>query len=173
MVDGDSDYFGNEGVLSIYTNHVPEELTTKLIQMISYYVGENNAEVLNKPYVETSGSRKGDVWRLRVKVNPVDDNPPEMNLSNLNAKTLMCDILNYSDDVMTEYPSLRANELLMKIEQIEDNDYQLDKAVRPETQDGNHYQGGLSKERIKQVLDNLKAICEWALERDYTYIQLS
>lgn len=173
VVDGESDYFGKEGIISVYTGAVPEQLTNKLINMLKYYIGEHNGEVTGRPYVETSGSRKGDVWRIRVKMDDAQDNPPDLNMSNVNARLLLCDILNYPSDIMTEYPSINAKELLMKIEQIEDNDYILTKSVRKTTQQGNNISFGLSKEQIKQRLDQLKKVCEWAIERDFTFIQLS
>lgn len=59
------------------------------------------------------------------------------------------------------------------IKSIEDNDYQLQKGVRPEERQGNMIDFGLSKERIKTLLDALKNLVEYAIENHYTYINLS
>jgi hypothetical protein len=172
-VDGDSDYFGKEGIINVYTHHIPEELQQKTLKMIAYYIDEFNASLVSKPWIETSGSRKTDVWRFNVKVNDVHNAPPELNLSNTNARAILVDVLNYPSEILEEYPSLSAKELLMKIEQIEDNDWQIGKGERKEEQDGNHYMFGLSVEQIKERLVQLKKLCEWAVENNFTYIALS
>lgn len=172
-IDGDSDYFGQEGILNVYTDEIMNNLKDKTLGMIKYYIGEFNAELLNRPYVETSGIRKGDVWRFKIKINPVNNQPPELNLSNANARILLIDILGYPSDMLEEYPNISANELLMKIEQIEDNDYVINKNQRKDKQEGNMISMGLSPEQIKQRLNELKKVCQWAIENDYTYIQLS
>jgi hypothetical protein len=172
-VDGESDYFGKEGIINVYTHHIPEELQQKTLKMIAYYIDEFNAELLSKPWVETSGMRRTDVWRFRVKVNEVKNNPPELSWNNANARAILVNVLNYPDEIMEEYPRLSARELLMKIEQIEDNDWQIGKGERKEEQDGNMYQFGLSVEQIKERLMQLKALCEWAVKNDFTYIALS
>lgn len=173
VVDGSSDYFGREGVLSMYLAGVPNELIDKTIAMIKYYIGEYQGELTGPIKREQSNWQKSEVVRFPIRVAEATDNPPELNLSNANARAIISDVLNYPSDTDINGDSLNAKELLMKIEQIEDNDYIINKAERKYEQDGNHISYGLSPERIKQILDEIKKICEWAIERDYTSIGLS
>lgn len=171
--DGDS-YFKDEGNINFYTAGFSEENQKKFLELIKYYIVEYNGVITGNIKKEKSNTYKSDVYRIPVKITkPDEENPPDVQLSNANARLILSDVLGYSSDTIDEYPDLNANELLYKIEQIEDNDYVITKAVRPETVDGNMYSSGLSKEDIKYRLDMLKKLCEWAVKNHYTNIRLS
>ena len=62
------------------------------------------------------------------------ENPPELNMANANAVALFHDILNYPKDELWDGLSIQVNELMMKIGQVEDNDFVIGKAERKEEQ---------------------------------------
>ena len=146
-----------------------------MVSVIKYYIGEHSAEVLREPYGEKSRMNGEPVWRFPVFITIPKPGvvPPELNLSNMNARVILMDVLNYPSSTIENYNKLMVAELMMKIGQVEDNDFVIGKAERKEEQSGNHFIGGLSKERIKQILEKLKEICEWAEKNNYTYISLS
>jgi hypothetical protein len=121
---------------------------------------------------EKSGVYDSQVVRIPLKMQEGIENPPELNMSNVNARVLLCDILGYQSDILEEYPNISANELLMKVEMIEDNDYVIGKNSRQTEVSGHMTSFGLSKERIKMYLDSLKNICQYALDNHYTYISI-
>ncbi len=166
VMDGIQDPYGNEGVLNFYQQDISFEDAQKCVKFLSYYIGEE-AELLNRPYVEKSGLMAGDVWRFKVRI-PEKERPPELNLANVNAMKIIRDVLGYPDNDYSY--TFAVNELLMKIEQIEDNDFVLQKNTREDKVDGNHYSLGLSKDRIKDILERLKELCEWAIENNYSTI---
>lgn len=173
VVDGDSDYFGTKGILSFYSDQVPDNLIENTIKMLVYYIPELSADLNGKPYVETSGLTRKDVWRFNVTLTPPKNPAPEINLANTNARVVFVDLLNYPSDMLDDYPRIRINELLMKLEQIEDNDYAINKSKRDFKQSGNMIESGLSSQRIVEIINILKQICEWGLENAHTYIQIS
>jgi len=171
-IDG-YNYLGNEGVLNFYTKGFPKNLIDDFISVIKYYIEEYQGEVTGSEKTEQSGIFDSKVVRIPLKLQEgITDNTPEMNLSNSNARVLLCDILGYRSDILEDYPRLNANELLMKIEMIEDNDYVIGKNSRETTTNGNMTDFGLSKDRIKLYLDTLKRICQYAVENHFTYISL-
>jgi hypothetical protein len=173
-IDSDGpDFFKKEGIINFYTEGLPEESIPKMISMIKYYIGERNGELTNRVYVETSGVYKSDVWRFHVKIADTNlSNAPELNWSSANARSTLS-LLGYSSDHIDEYRPLNARELLMKIEQIEDNDFAISKAIRKTEQNDNVVSFGLSDEQIKEHLNQLKKLAEWAVENHHTYIVLS
>lgn len=171
-IDG-YDTESKEGNINLYLEAIPQKIIPDLVSFIKYYIDEFNGELIGEPFQEKSQSRNSDVIRFPIKIKEDFQNPPELNVANATARALIIDILNYSEDTLENYEPLNARELLMKIESIEDNDYQLQKGVRPEKRQGNMIDFGLSKERIKTLLDALKNLVEYAIENHYTYINLS
>lgn len=171
-IDG-YDYTENEGVLNFYTKGFPSNLVDKFVGVIKYYIEEYDGQVTGPVKKEQSGIYDSEVVRIPLKLQEgLGDNPPEMNLSNANGRVLLCDILGYDNDILEQYPRLNANELLMKIEMIEDNDYIIGKNSRETTTSGNIIDVGLPKERIKLYLDYLKKICQYAVDNNFTYLSL-
>lgn len=171
-IDG-YDYLEKEGVLSFYTKGFPENLVDKFIGVIKYYIEEYDGEVVGPERKEQSRMYDSQVVRIPLRLQEeLEGGPPEMNMSNSNARVLLCDILGYRSDILEDYPRLNANELLMKIEMIEDNDYVIGKNSRETVTSGNVTDFGLSKERIKQYLDTLKTICQYAVSNHFTYLSL-
>jgi hypothetical protein len=165
-MDGDQDTDATEGVINFYQQNISFEDAQRCVKFLSYYIGEE-AELLNRPYVEKSGLMDGDVWRFKVRI-PKRDSPPRLHFSNANAMRIIKDVLGYPDNDYSY--SFDPRELLMKIEQIEDNDFVIQKNTREDEQEGNMYSFGLSKDRIKEILNALKELCEWAIENNYSTI---
>jgi len=170
-IDG-YDYLEGEGVINFYTRGFPENLINKFVSVIKYYIEEYDGVVNGEEKTEKSGVYDSQVVRIPLKMQEGIENPPELNMSNANARVLLCDILGYQSDILEEYPNISANELLMKVEMIEDNDYVIGKNSRQTEVSGNMTSFGLSKERIKMYLDSLKNICQYALDNHYTYISI-
>lgn len=172
--DGD-DYDKSEGVLNFYTAGIPEKLVKPLVSLLKYYIGEHDAVLLNGDNIplEKSNIFNSPVYRFKIKIGEAKNPAPELNLSNMNARAILCDVLNYPSDTIEEYGSIPLAELLMKIGYARDNDFAIGKAERKDTQEGNFYTGGLSKERIADILAQLEKICEWGVKNDYSSLSLS
>jgi len=143
--------------------------------MIKYYIPEYNAKLTGEPYEEKSKMFNSMVWRFPIKViipNNIDE-APEIHWSNANARVVFCDILNYDSGTIFDYHNIDVRELLIKIETVEDNDYTIGNAERKPEQKGNMFISGFSKEDIKQRLDALKKMCEWAINHHFSTISLS
>lgn len=172
-LDGDSDMGSTEGVLNFYTRGIPDNVLPTMLSFIKYHIGENNG-VVGDISKDRSKMYDSEVYRIHVKVdNTKVKNPPSFNLGNATARAILSTILNYPSETIDEYPPLNARELLMKIEQIEDNDFIIQKAIVPSTQDGIMYDSGLSEERIKRVLGYLKTLAQYAVDNDLTNVNLS
>ena len=172
VVDGASDYNGTEGILTVYLRGVSEELQKKLLPMLVYYVNEYNGELNGSPYMDKSRIQKDtQTYRIPVKMKSTE-NPPELNMANANAVALFHDILNYPKDELWDGLSIQVNELMMKIGQIEDNDYQIGKGTQEASQDGIMYIGARTPDYIKRCLNDVKEICQWAIDNDYSTIHV-
>jgi hypothetical protein len=160
-----------EGVINFYTMGIPEKHIDTLLKLLKFYVGENDAEVTGPIKKDVSRVYNGQVYRIPVRLNEIDESlvAPELNLGGGNAGVLFNDILNYPNPAW-EGGSAQIQELLMKIGQIEDNDYVINKNTKPETQEGNFYSGGTSREQIKRYLDVLRKMCEWGIKHNYSQI---
>lgn len=166
------DFDKSVGVINFYVSDIPEELKNKAISGVKYHIG-NYAKLLGEPIEERSKIYDSLVVRFKISIDQKQNKSPEMNWSNMNAALILKDVLNYPDDVIYNSEPLDVRELLMKIENVEDNDFIINKAERKYSQEGNHYITGLSKEDIKGRLSQLKKMCEWAIENDYSKINLS
>ena len=169
--DGDS-YFEQNGILNLYTKGLPEKVVTKLVGAIKYYLGELGAKVTGEVKKEKSKMFDSEVYRIPVSLTPTSENAPEMNLSNRNAEYFLTQVLGYHQATL-EAGSYNAKEMLMKLEQIEDEQEKLDNAVVPSKQQGNNYEGGISSEQIQRYILKLKEICEWAITNGHTYISVN
>ena len=166
------DFDKSVGVINFYVSDIPEELKNKAISGVKYHIG-NYAKLLGEPIEERSKIYDSLVVRFKISIDQKQNKSPEMNWSNMNAALILKDVLNYPDDVIYNSEPLDVRELLMKIENVEDNDFIINKSERKYSQEGNHYITGLSKEDIKGRLSQLKKMCEWAIENDYSKINLS
>lgn len=170
------DAFEKEGIINFYTQGIPDEFKDKIITMLKYYIGESNAEVSGEVKKDVSRLYNSEVYRIPIKVHdfPEEKVAPELNLSNGNARVLICDILNYPSDMM-DGGSVSIAELMMKVGMIKDNDYIINKNVRPEKVSGGNgsatfIDSGLSKEQIKRYLDHLEKLTEWGQKNHYSTI---
>lgn len=168
------DAFEEKGTMNFYCAGFPERLKEKTISLLKYYIEENNAELNGEVKKDVSKVYNTEVYRFPIKIKPVDDDKlaPELNVSNATGLTIVGDILNYPKDYSG---SVQIQELMMKIGMIEDNDFIINNAVREPASGGGEtsakwYDGGLSRDRIKQVLDALKRICEWGIAHNYSTI---
>ena len=166
--------FAKNGILNVYLTPIPERWQEKFLSAIKYYIVEFGGKVTGSVIKNKSSMYDSDVYRIPVEiVVNSKNNPPELNISTANARAIFVDVLNYSDEYFSEYPNVPANELLMKIEQVEDNEYQIQSAARETEIEGNFISVGLDEEKIKRILNSLKDICNWAIDNNYTYISLA
>lgn len=169
VADGEG-YFEKEGTLNIYQFQLTDETFKKIVSAVKYYLGEYGVTIQGPVTFDVSRLYNCNTCRLRVNMETPKKVPPSFNLSNMNAHNILYNVLNYPED---DAHSLNAKELLMKIEQIEDNSFHLKKSSRAEERDGNVTTFGQSKERIEEILRELKKMCEWAIENNYTNISVS
>ena len=132
-------------------------------------MGEFNVVVNGDPTREISNMTKDEVYRFQVKMVDTTTNPPELNLSNTNASNIM-KLLGYNYSESYEIP---AKTLLMKIEQMESNESQIQNFTRDSESNGNFHTMGQSYDRIKDILNKIKEICEYAIQNNSTYITVS
>lgn len=167
------DFDKQEGILNFYTGGLSSENVQKLLKFLKYYISEYNGEVIGEIREDNSKIYKSKVFRIPVRIKEKISNPPELNISNMNARTILSDVLNYPDDTIEYYEPLNARDLLMKIESVEENLFHLQKASREDKAEDNVFIKGLSTERIKTLLAKLKEIAEYALNNNYTFVSLS
>lgn len=168
-LDGDSSWDAKKGVINVYQHKLTDEQFKKAISVAKYYIGEYDA-VIKSQKIDTSKIYGGNVVRLDVEVEGDTVNPPEFNLSNTNAHNIINNVLNYPHD---EAYTFNVNELMMKIGQIRDNDYHIQKSTRDTEHEDNMISFGQSADRIKQILDALEKMCEWAIANNYSTITAS
>lgn len=172
-IDGVTDMDADEGVINFYTAGLSEDVIEKLNGFFKYYIGEYNGILMSEPKREQSNMFKSDVIRYHVKIDDTSvENPPSINLSNMNASLIFSKVLNYPSDIING-GSIIANELLIKVENALDNDFVIQKAERKDEQEGNRYMMGYSADRIRVVLGKIKEIAEYAIENNHTHIHLS
>lgn len=170
--DGD-DFDKKEGILNFYTGGLSNENAKKILEFIKYYVGEYNGQITGEIREEESRIYKSKVFRIPVKIKENLPNSPELNISNMNARAILVDVLNYPDEIVDNTHQINANELLMKISSVEENDLQIQKGFREKQSGENSITFGLTTERIREILNKLKEIAEYAINNNYTYVSLS
>jgi hypothetical protein len=169
-MDG-SEFEAAEGNINFYTVGFPEKIIPKVISFIKYFIGEYNFKLTSEPYKERSNLHESDVIRFPVQIvtNKESENIPEVNLSNRNASIILINILKYPESVLEDH-QINSRELLMKIENIEDNEKKLKSYVVKNVND-RFTVLGLSEERIKRILFDLKKLAQYAVDNHFTYIK--
>ncbi len=171
-----NDAFETEGIMNFYSSAIAESKKNQMVNLLKYYIGEFNSELTGPVKKDKSGMWEGaEVYRypVKMKIPNESDIAPELNLGNMNARVLIHDILGYEIDDDGIFGSASLQDLLIKIENVEDADYILNNNVRPDSQEGNMYTSGLSKERIKDILARFKEMVEWGIKNNYSKISWS
>jgi hypothetical protein len=174
MKDG-SEFEATKGNINFYTVGFPEKIIPKVISFIKYFIGEYNFKLTAEPYKERSNLiKKSDVIRFPVQIvtNKKSENIPEVNLSNRNASIILINILQYPESVLEDH-QINSREFLMKIENIEDDERKLKSSVIKDVVNDRLTVLGLSEERVKQILFDLKNLAQYAINNHFTYIKFS
>ena len=168
--DGDSDYFGNEGVINYYTAGWPEDFQQSIVNHLKQTMDQENVKY--GPFKkERSGLLDSDVIRIPVLSIPKasQDKPHDINLSNTNAKLIFRDILGFKDEGYSF--SMGAFDLINAINKVNKDivDIHARDDYSTKTKDGPqmvHF--GLDSEDIQYRLGKIKEVAEWAIENGYS-----
>lgn len=171
-IDNDGlDVDSKSGNINFYTDGFNPESVKKIVAAINYFLGDLNVEK-GQPIYDKSKMFKSDVVRFPVIIKSESNNHKlEVNLADKFASILFHDLMNYPSNLNLNMAELSARDLLFKLGQI--NDFQLNKAVIEPSVDKNHYEFGISLDRIKRKLKEIETLCAWAIENHYDYIQFS
>lgn len=188
--DGD-DYFKPYGILNLYTAGLTRQALTGTLKLIFKGLRDLGIP-FGKVKTEQSGMFKSGVIRIPILKNPYHgtyQGPPELNLSNTNAYQIFHNVLQYEGE--HEF-HMKAKELMERIETLANDPGWIDKnkinptdtGIPDAEQDGNpdlenpHMDivnqlgnalggprmigGGISGERIRDVLHEVYLIAQWA-----------
>mgnify|MGYP000376689894 CR=1 FL=1 len=165
-----------EGVINFYLNTIPENIIEDCVTEIRKVLAENKVEITGEIKREESKSRNTEVIRIPIKIEPITDAAPEMNISNANYKVLF-DYLGYDTD--ENYSgTIPASELVMKIpiilRKILSSDLRdTSNVVNPnglERGKAHVYDRQIGKADLANYLDRLNTIAKWAIEHGYKNI---
>lgn len=162
-----------EGNINFYTVGLPERIIPKIVSFIKYYIEEYNFKLTSEPYKEKSKKFESDVIRFPVQINQIFEKIPEVNLANTNARTILIDLLQYPESVLRDYEKLNTREFLMKIETLEDDERKIQSSTTKTSTNNNFTSFGLTEERIKRILSDLKRLAQYAIDNHFSYIQIS
>jgi hypothetical protein len=166
-----------EGVLNFYPQGIPEKQIPKILQGALYYLDSLKVKH-GEPKHDKSGMFKGeDVIRIPVKISPFErKNAPEMNMANGMADHLfrMLNMDSFVNNSNMHGSSISAHDLLIKIDSMPD--FQISQNVVKPSVSGknkNFHDFGMDEDRIRRNLEQLRAIAKWAIDNDYTELELS
>jgi len=177
--DGDS--FDKEtGIINFYISGIPSRLIQKFLEAVKYFLADEGIQLGPFSGPEQSRTYKSQVIRIPVLKGVTQDRPPDLSITYGTARTIFKDLLGFNDAKLDdEEPSFTvpAKELLRQVEMVEDNDYKIKQLVTPDKVEKGRgaeiHQFGLKEEWIKRILQTLKEIAEWAIQRDYTDVAVN
>ena len=161
-----------EGNINFYTVGFPERIIPKIVSFLKYYIEEYNFKLTSEPYKEKSKKFESDVIRFPVQINQIFEKIPEVNLANTNARIILIDLLQYPESVLRDYEKLNTREFLMKIETVEDDERKIQSSTTRTSTNNNFTSFGLTEERIKRILSELKKLAQYAIDNHFSYIQI-
>lgn len=201
-IDGDTRMDDAEGVLNFYCNNIPQPMIGNMLKAIPYYANKFGGEV-GQPYgqetigqmiqrSQAAGEQFNPEWlarmnnamneirvmRFKAKVNPNPgiDFAPEINFSNMNARFIFQDVLNYPSDFLADgFGSVDVNDLLMKLGYARTMLKQRVEEQQRERQDmstPNMIVVPLDQQDIEFRLNELERIALWAKSHNYSTIQV-
>lgn len=173
-VDGDTSYFGKEGIINYYTAGWPSNMQPQIVDQIKTKM--DKLGIKYGPFKEEqSGLLDSRVIRIPVLHLPAakQDAPPEVNLSNDNAIAIFQDVLGFKNDNYSF--SMHPFELINAIDNL--NPDKLDIHARDERQttykDGAvSWYGGQDKQDIIRKLGYIKKVAQWAIKNNYELIDV-
>ena len=174
--DGDA-HFKTSGTLNFYTKGMPETAVKTALQAIPYYLKELGAEVIGTPRKDTSKLFGGEVYRFQARLTATqEDRPPDINMSNVNARVILTELLGILPAREDLAGVFNARELMMKIKGVTDFHQEIPElspikqVIKPPTQDGNIHYGGIDQEYIQRALESLEKLAQWAIDHHYDQI---
>jgi hypothetical protein len=162
-----------EGNINFYTVGLPERIIPKIVSFIKYHIEEYNFKLTSEPYREKSKKFESDVIRFPVQINQIFEKIPEVNLANTTTRIILIDLLQYPESVLRDYEKLNAREFLIKIETVEDDERRIQSSTTKTSTNNNFTSLGLTEERIKRILSELKRLAQYAIDNHFSYIQIS
>ena len=164
-----------EGIINFYLNTIPEEIIPDCVTEIKKVLAEHNVELTGEIKQEVSKSRNSEVIRIPIKIEPMTDAAPEMNVANANYRILF-GFLGYDEELNSG--RIPASELVMKIPIALRNVLSSDLSDTSNVINPNGIQRGKAQVYMNQIgkanlvnyLDRLNTIAKWAIEHGYKNI---
>lgn len=177
-------YSDGTPIVSVYVGGWPQELITKLLNGLKYYMDE--LKIKYSPFkLERSGmySRNqapgggAPVYRFEVlSLRTTKDAASQLNLTNTNARVIFHDLLGFPEDNEGGFFNISPQDLLIKIENLERDQLDLHARDPYQTQikgGAKAFHGGLDIEQIKQRLEIIKKIAQYAIKNGYMEIYVT
>jgi hypothetical protein len=170
--DGE-DFFKPTGTINLYLSGLPKEKLPNIIAALKFLMKEINIEPGAVSGIENSGAYSSQVVRIEAVKNDnkeTQDGPPEINMSNSNASEVL-GALNYRMEDGSI--CIDAWEIIRRIDNTIPQT--IDEYVRPPTDEKSEggarvIDMGTNAEYIKEKMDRIKDIAQWAVDNNYRQI---
>jgi hypothetical protein len=166
------------GTINIYLVGLPERTYSVIYDYLIKLLTKEGFKFEATENLEDSKMFKSKVMRIKVLDNPyanqIEDKPPELNMANENAKLIFEKVLKYNlSDSFLEIPVFDIVNRINKIteEKIEENERPWSRNWGPGKVE--MISGGLYSEDIKERLNRIKQIAQWALDHGYKRIYVA
>ena len=164
-----------EGIINFYLNTIPENIIPNCVTEIKKVLADHNVEITGEIKQEDSKSRNSEVIRIPIKIEPLTDAAPEMNVANVNYRILF-GFLGYNETL--DSGRIPASELVMKIPIALRNVLSSDlsdtsNVINPngiQRGKANVYVNQIGKAKLTNYLDRLNTIAKWAIKHGYKNI---
>lgn len=172
------------GTFNLYTSGLDNDTIKKVIAAFKYYASELNLTLGDIRGPEKSNMFKSEVYRIPILKNGNIEkkkiHPPEVQMSSRNARVIFRDVLNYSN--FDEGYSFAAIDLLKKIEEVlkkaaDDEEflyrYSSPQSIDKEPNRATIISGEISPEYIMMRLNEIKELCQYAIDKGYREVNIS
>lgn len=201
-VDGESDYFGNSGVINFYTQGLPQASIQKFAQAVKFHLDElgvkygqftldnyqsaydkdtaqykddeDASDFLKKRYsqVDMSHTRVVRIPILQIPKRQ-ENKPPDLNMSNANAIHIFYNVLGMKEYTEEGDGGIYGFSDMPAADLI----MKIDTMFAPEERsssgdDSRIVDPGLNPEQIDQRLMRVRQIAQWALDNNYSTISV-
>lgn len=172
--DGAYDIDAPTGVINFYLAGIPKRFVIPILNKIKETLNSNNIKY-GRFKANKSGMYKSYVIRIPITENPNEyKGPPELNLSNSNARVLYQDILGFESEDGTSY-SFTVDELEDAIKPYIDAAGKLIPFTElPSDEQGDTgprmIGGGRNLNQLYRYIERLQEVIKWCREHNYKYL---
>lgn len=191
--DGD-DHFEESGTLNWYVHGLPPEKLPQMESAVKYYLDElgvkygpfkyetfgeyldaHDPKEINPEWAERDKSKAQEYRVARIPIlqlpppAPPGQHPPELNMSNANARDVFEGLLNFSG-AMDGAP-MDAWQILQRIGGLIES--QKQEYVSEPSQEGNVYHQGRDEGYIDRRLEDIAKVAQWAVDNGHQQLYLA